>query len=79
MNPRGNLHHAEDRMLTLMERKRIQSIPDDIHISVSRSHSLMQHASCIMLAQEGFGIWKKFGFNCMMESFTLKLQGSSIS
>ena len=35
MNPKGNLHHAQDRMLTVMEMKRIQSIPDDVHISVS--------------------------------------------
>lgn len=35
MNPRGNLHHAEDRLLTVMENKRIQSIPDDVHVCVS--------------------------------------------
>lgn len=35
MNPRSNLHHEHDRLLTLMERRRIQSIPDDVHVSVS--------------------------------------------
>ena len=41
MNPRSNLHHAHDRLLTLMERKRIQSIPDDVHVSVSQVYRVM--------------------------------------
>ena len=41
MNPRSNLHYCQDRLLTLMERKRIQSIPDDVHVSVSETCNII--------------------------------------